>query len=163
MMESAKGRAGAGAKATGAIYLAYFVFAFLGLFLMRGVVVSGNAEETARHLLSHADVVRAAVAAALVADVLYLVLVASLYRLFGSAGRTAALVAALVGAVGCTVQVFAEIFRLAPFVLLSNAQLSMVFTGPQLAELATASLALYTQSFSISLVLFGVYDIIIDI
>jgi len=148
-------------RVIGTIYLLYFITAFLGMFLLRGLVVPGNAVETANNILSHQALFRAACAVDLLGNVLYLVLTACLYRLLGPVNWSVSLAAAFISLVGCGVQIFAEIFRIAPLALLTDVQLASAFGAGQLQNLAMAGFTLHTQSFYISLVLFGLYDVLL--
>ena len=70
-------------------------------------------------------------------------------------------VAALFSLTGCTTQAFACVFENAPFVILGNAPYLSVFTGDQLRALAYTSLKMYSQAYSISLVFFAFYGVLI--
>ena len=148
-------------RTVGALYLLYFVVAFLGLFLLRGIVVPGNASATAGNILAHETLLRAGIAVDLLGNVLYIALTACLYRLFGPVSWSVSLAAALVSVAGCSIQIFAEIFRVAPLVLLTSASLAGTFSAGELQALATLSLTLHTQTFHLSLALFGVYDVLL--
>lgn len=148
-------------RVIGTIYLLYFVTAFFGMFLLRGLVVPGNAAETANSILSHQALFRSALAVDLLGNALYIVLTACLYRLLGPVNWSISLAAAFISLVGCSVQVFAEIFRLAPLALLTNAQLASAFSAGQLQNLTMVAFTLHTHSFYISLVLFGLYDVLL--
>jgi Domain of unknown function (DUF4386) len=148
-------------RTIGTIYLLYFVIAFFGLFLLRGLIVPSDAAETANNILSHQALFRAAAAVDLLGNALYIVLTGCLYRLLGPVNWSISLAAAFLSLVGCSVQVFAEIFRLAPLVLLTSVQLGSAFSADQLQSLAMAAFTLHSQSFHISLVLFGLYDVLL--
>ncbi len=150
-------------RAIGVIYLLYFLAAFIGLYLMSGVIVSGNSLETANNLIAHATTFRAGVAVDVTSNVLYVVLIACFYRLFEPVGPSLSSVAACVGLAGCCILLVAEIFRVAPLLLLTHAPLASSFSGDQLRNLALLSFSLHSQCFYIALVVFGVYDLCLGI
>jgi hypothetical protein len=63
--------------------------------------------------------------------------------------------------VGCAVQIFGGVWQLAPLVILGDSQLSSAFKAEQLQAAALLCLKLYSQAFSIALVLFAVFDLLI--
>ncbi len=60
------------ARITGVVYLLYFLTAVLGVFLIRGLVVSGDAAATANNLLAHERLFRLSVAVGLIGTALYI-------------------------------------------------------------------------------------------
>ncbi len=149
------------ARAIGVVYLLYFLTAFFAAFLMKGLVVSGDAAATAKNILAHEALYRSGFAIDLLANALYIAVTALFYRLFEPVNRSISLLAAFFSLVGCSVQIFGGLFRLAPFLVLGNSQLSNVFTVEQLQAAALLSLKLYAQIFNISFILFALYDLLI--
>jgi hypothetical protein len=144
-------------RATGVVWLVYFVVAILGAVVTRGLVVRGDAAATAANIVAHQNLYQAGVSLDLLGNVLYLVLTALLYGLFRRVDRRAALIAALLGFAGCVVQIVGELVRLAPSVILTNAQLGDAFSVHQLQSAALFSIALYAHVFDISFVLFAFF------
>ena len=70
------------ARFTGIIYLLYFVTAIGGELFLRGIVIPGDADSTARNLLAHQWSFQAGVAIGLASTAGYLALTGLLYRLF---------------------------------------------------------------------------------
>jgi hypothetical protein len=149
------------ARITGAVYLLYFLMAFLAVFLMKGIIVSNDAAATASNIIAHEALYRSSCAVNLIANAIYIVVTALLYRLFEPVNRNLSLLAAFFSLVGCAIQIFAGLFQLAPFVVLGNSQLLNVFKLEQLQALVLLFLRLYSQVFNISLVLFALYDILL--
>jgi hypothetical protein len=71
MNEIAKGGVVRFARVAGAIYLLYFLTAFGGALLTRGIVVSGDPAATARNSIDHEALYRAGFAITLLANVIY--------------------------------------------------------------------------------------------
>ncbi len=149
------------ARTIGVVYLLYFVTAFVAPLFTRGLVVPGDAAATASGLLAHEAQFRAAFAVGFAANALYIAVTALLYRLLGPVSWSLSLLAAFFSLAGCTIQIFAGLLQLAPFLLLGSGPWSSVFTPDQLQATALLSLGLYGQSFHISLVLFALYDLVL--
>jgi len=71
------------------------------------------------------------------------------------------LLAAFFSLVGCAVQIFGGVWQLAPLVILGDSQLLSAFKAEQLQAAALLCLKLYSQAFSIALVLFAIFDLLI--
>lgn len=68
------------ARAIGVVYLSYFLTAFLGGFLAKGLVVPGDAAATANSILAHEALYRSGVAVSLIANATYIAVTALFYR-----------------------------------------------------------------------------------
>lgn len=147
------------ARAIGLVYLGYFVAAFTAVYLAKGIVVPADGAATATHLLAHNSLYRASVALSFASNLLYVVLIALFYRLFAPVDRGLSWLAAALGLVGCTVQIFATIFQWAPLVILGVGPWSNAMPPGQLQALCMLCLKLYGETFNLSLVLFACYDI----
>jgi len=161
MDQTSEGSMQPNARRVGVVYLLYFVAAFAGTFLSKGLVVAGDAAATAKGILAHEALYRSGFAVGLVANALYIALTALLYRLFEPVDRSISLLAAFFSLVGCTIQLAGGVLQLAPLVILSDSQLAGVFTMEQLQGAAFVSLSLYSRAFSIALVLFALFDLAI--
>jgi hypothetical protein len=149
------------ARATSIVYLLYFLTAFLGAFLMRGLVIPGDAAATANKILTHEALYRSGFAVNLLANVLYIAVTALFYRLFQPVNRNISLLAAFFSLVGCSVQTFGGLFQLVPLVILGDSQSLGAFNLEQLQALALLCLKLYSQIFNITLILFAFYDLLL--
>ncbi|MFL5468114.1 MAG: DUF4386 domain-containing protein [Gemmatimonadaceae bacterium] len=142
-------------RAIAIVWLLYFLTAILGAVLTKGIVVSADAAATANNILSHASVYQAGIGLDLVSNLLYLALTALLFGLFRPVNPNLALIAAVFGLVGGTVQIVGGLLRIAPPVILANHQLGTAFGTQQVQAAALLSLTLYNTVFQISFVLFG--------
>lgn len=149
------------ARVTGVVYLLYFLMAFLGAFFMKGLVIPGDAAATANNILAHEALYRSGFAVNLLANALYIAVIALFYRLFEPVNRNISLLAAFFSLVGCAVQIFGGLFQLAPLVILGDNQSLGAFNLNQLQELTLLCLRLYSQTSNISLVLFALYDLLL--
>jgi hypothetical protein len=162
MMESIEdGSPRPNARTIGVLYLSYFVMAFFGAFLAKGIVVAGDAAATATNVLAHADSYRSGFAVGLVANAIYIALTALFYRLFEPVNRSLSLLAAFFSLVGCAVQIGGGVLQLAPLVILGEGPWSSAFSAGQLQAATMLALKLYSQAFSIALVLFALYDLLL--
>jgi hypothetical protein len=149
------------ARRIGLVYLSYFLLAFAAAIVTKGLIVSGDPPATASSILAHESRYRAGIAIDLLANVVYIAVTALFYRLFAPVNRTASLLAAFVSLTGCAIQIGGGLLRLAPLVILRDSPLSTVFNRGQLQALAFLSLKLYAQTFSVSLVVFAFYDLLL--
>jgi hypothetical protein len=149
------------ARMAGGLWLLYVSMAGLADFARRGLVVNGDAAATATNILAHESLFRLGFAADLLAIACYIAMVALFYALFKPVNRTGSLLAAFFGLVGCTILAFAGLFRLAPLAVLGGTQHSSGFKVEQLQTLAYMLLKLYGQAYSISLVFFAFFSLVI--
>ncbi len=149
------------ARITGVVYLLYFLTAVFGEFLLRGIVVSGDAAATANNILAHQPLFRLGLATGLIATAFYIAVTALFYDLFKPVNRSLSLLAVLFSLVGCAIGAFGSLFQLAPLVVLGGSQYSSAFKVEQLRALALMFLELNSQAATIYLVFFGFYDLLI--
>ena len=145
----------------GAVYLGFFVTAALGLYLTRGVVSPGDAAATANAIQAHGDLFRAGFAVTLVSNVLYIGVTALFYRFFGPVNWAISLMAAFFSLAGCVVQIAGGLLQVGALAVLADGPMAKAFSVQQLQAASLFSLGLYSQSFTISLVLFAVYDLLL--
>ena len=148
-------------RTIGIVWLLYFVVAILGGVLTRGIVTRGDAAATAANIVASATRYRAGISLDFAGNLIYIVLIALLYGLFRPVDRRVSLVATLFGVVGATVQIVAELLRLAPQVLLTDPQVSGAFSAQQLQAATMFSLRMYAHSFEFSFVLFALFELAI--
>jgi uncharacterized protein DUF4386 len=149
------------ARLAGGSYLLMLLSGGLATFARRGLTVSGDAAATATNIVAHEARFRVAYAGDLLVVVFYLAVAALSYELFKPVNRTVALVAAFIGLAGCISQGSAGVFELAPTVVLGGAPYLKVFSAEQLQALAYVFLKLYSQAYSIALVFFAFYGLLI--
>jgi len=149
------------ARITGAVYLLYFLTAFLGAYLMSGLVVASDAAATANNLLTHESSFRWGLGVGLIGTASYIILTALFYHMFKPVNRDLSLIAAFFSLVGCAIQAFSSVFQVAPFVVLGNNHDLSGFKVEQLQSLTLMFLQLHSQAAIISLVFFGLYCLVI--
>jgi hypothetical protein len=138
------------ARVTGVVYLLSFLFA-LGTLFTPG---------TPQDIVAHEPLFRLEFAVSLVWIALYVAVTALLYMLLSPVSRRLAILAVLFSLMGCTIQAFAAVFELVPFVLGGSQYLS-AFKGDQLQAVAQMFLELNTQANYVAVVFFGLFDIVI--
>ena len=136
---------------------------YLLTFLVAGVssIAGGGIAATANGILAHPSLFRLGFAADLIVVACYIAVTALFYDLFKPVNRSLSLLAAFFSLVGCAIQAFICFFHLAPLVVLGGAQYLSVFKAEQLRALAFMFLEFYNQGFSIALVFFGFYCLLI--
>jgi hypothetical protein len=144
----------------GIVWLLYFAVGAFSIILIRGLFVSGDTAATSQNLLAHAMLFQAATSLDLVGNALYIVLTALLYGLFRRVDRSLALMAAFFSLAGCIVQITAGLLRFAPSVVLTDTQLTGVFSLQQLQTAALVGLGLYRRVVYISFPLFALFDLV---
>ena len=125
------------------------------------VRISNDAAATAADILAHPYLVHAAFAVDLLVVACYIPVTVLLYELFKPVNGTISLTAAFFSLVGCIVQACACLFRIAPLVLLTSAQSSSGIKQDQVVAQAYLLLKLYKPAYSIGLVFFGFYLVLI--
>jgi hypothetical protein len=93
--------------------------------------------------------------------ILYIAYTLLLYNLFRPVNRSISLLAAVFSLVGCAIGTLNCLFQLAPLVILRGDQSLSVFNGEQLQALALMFLKLHAEGYTISMVLFGSYNLLI--
>ena len=150
------------ARIAGVFYLLNILTGVFAWFFVSGrLVVYGDAAATATNILAHQPLFRLGFAAELITVAWYITVTALFYNLFEPVNRSVSLLAAFFSLVGGTIQALSCLFDLAPLVVLGGAQYLSVFKAEQLQALALIFLDLHTQVFSICLVFFGFYCLLI--
>jgi hypothetical protein len=142
------------------VAVCYFVITAAGFdifFVLRKLVVRGDAAATATNILSHEALFLAGSAVALLGVAAALGVTALWYRLFEPVSRTVSLSAALFSLTGCTIQASGLVFHLAPLVVLANQPYLAAFKPEQSQALALVFLNTYGYAYNLSLVFFGFY------
>ncbi len=131
------------ARQAGLLYLAMSIVAMIGYFYVhRLFFVSGDPAATARNILANERLYRISILIDLVVQLLFILVVLALYRLFKEVdpNQTRVMVA-LVGT-GIAAQFAGFVLNAAPLMLLGGADSLSVFSRPQLEALSYASLSL---------------------
>lgn len=152
-----------GARAIGIVYLSYFFVAVAPLLLTRGILSPGDAAATANGILAHESAWRAAIALNLVGNLIYVAVAVLFYHLFEHVDRTMALLATVLAVMGATVQIVALLLQAAPLAILKYARLGSVAGMAQLQVDVLVMLRVYNESYSLSFVIFSLFDITIGV
>jgi len=146
---------------TGLFYLLYVVIAALAGFARRGLVVGGNASTTATNIMAHQSLYQLAFACDFLSVAAYVVVVVLFHQLLKPVNDGVSTLAACFGFMGCIIMAVGGIFQLAPLSVLGHVADSGAFTAEQLQAQAYLLLKLYNQAYSIALISFGLFDLLI--
>lgn len=147
------------ARLAGAIAWITTTSAF-AIFVRAKLVVSVDAAATAHNILTHELLYRLGFLGDVLA-LLYILYTLLLYSLFRPVSRSLSLPAAVFSLVGCAVQAVLLLFLLAPLHVLKDAHPFSAFTAEQSQDLALTFLKLHAQGYTVSMLLFGSYNILI--
>jgi Domain of unknown function (DUF4386) len=148
-------------RVIGAIYLLYFLAALGSALLAKGLSIPDDPAATASAILAHESLYRSSLAVDLIANALYIAVVGLLYTLFVPVSQSLSLIAAFFGLVGCAVQIFGNTFRIAALFLLNPNDWLNPFNAEQMNAAALMCIKLHALTFNSSLVLFGLFNIMI--
>jgi hypothetical protein len=123
------------------------------------LVVSNDAAATAHNILTHETVFRLAVVGDVV-SALYIAYTLLLYRLLRPVNRELAALGALFSLVGVAVGMLIPLFEVAPLVVLKDAQSLSGYSQAQVQATALVYLQLRTLAYTLSMVLFGTYNVL---
>ena len=153
-MSSIKGTA----RLAGLLYVvmsAVMVFSYM--YLPGKFMVPGDAAATARRITDAALLYRIGVLSDLVAQILFIFVVLTLYQLFKDVSRTHARLMVTLVCVGVAAEIVNLVTHLAPLILLSGADYLSPFTKPQLDALAMGSLRLGNSLGQLLLAIWGLW------
>jgi len=146
------------ARRAGVLYLVLSIVAMFSFFYLRPrFVISGDAAATASNILAHEQLYRTGILLDLFGQLVFIVVVLELYRLFKDVDRTQARVMLALVGTGIAVQVASEALNVAPLVLLGGADYLSAFTRPQLEALAYGSLTLFGKQGDLLTAFWGVW------
>ena len=145
------------ARRAGALYFLFMSVGLVDMFGFAGFLVAGDATATARNILARELVYRIGILTDLVALLLFIVLVVSLYDLLKSADKWHAVLMVILVSVGVAVGLANLLTKIAPLILLSGADYLSVFTEPQLEALALGFLSLNSEGNIVDAVFWGLW------
>jgi hypothetical protein len=145
------------AHRAGVLYLLFSLVAIVGEFLLPAFVVPGDAAATARNITAADSIYRIDILTGFVTLVLFIFLVATLYKLLKDVDRWHAMLMVLLVSIGVAIALANLINRFAPLVLLSGADYLAVFTKPQLDALALGFLRLHASGTTVATVFWGLW------
>ncbi|MBV8371917.1 MAG: DUF4386 domain-containing protein [Candidatus Eremiobacteraeota bacterium] len=150
------------ARLAGVFYLITTVTGIFAEFFVRGTfVVPADAAATALHIQSGETLYRLGFVADLIGGGAYIVVSLLLYELLRPVNTTMALLALIFSLIGSAIGGVVGLAHLAPLFLLGNAHYLTAFDTAQLQALALLSLKLHTQGYLISLMFFGVFEVLV--
>jgi hypothetical protein len=150
------------ARIAGALYLITIIMGvFAEAFVRNALAAYDDAAATATNILAHEPLYRFGLAADLIMLACYIAVTLLFYDLFKPVGRSLSLLAAFFSLVGIAVLAANSLNHLAPLVLLGGAHYLSAFETNQLQALALMSLKMHARGYTISLVFFGIYCLLI--
>jgi len=125
-----------------------------------GKLISADASATAANIVAHEGLYRLAFAIYLIEMACQIAMTMLFYELLKPVSKTASLLAATFGLVGCIIKTLARLFFFAPLLLLGGAKYLSVFDPKQLEALAFFSLRMNYTVETIAVVFFGLNTLI---
>lgn len=149
------------ARLTGAFYLITIVAAIIaqGLIAER-LVNSGNAALTAANIVAHPDLYRFGYSMYMIELVAQVVMTMLFYELLKPVSRKAALIAAVIGVVGCGIKALSRVFYVAPAIVLDGSSYLNTLSAEQLQSIALLFYNLNEMGAAIAIVFFGFSTVI---
>lgn len=145
------------ARAAGLLYLTVIVAGMIAqMFISGRLVVEGDAAATAANILAQEGVYRLGFTLYLIEMASQMAQFALFYLLLRPVSRSVALLALVLGLVGCTIKTLSRLFYIAPLLVLGDAGYLGVFSADQLQALALLFLEVNDQAAGIALAFFGV-------
>lgn len=146
------------ARLAGLLYVvmsALMVFGYM--YLPATFLVAGDATATARKITDGALLYRVGILSGLVAQLLFVFVVLTLYQLFKDVSRTHARLMVVLVCTGVSVEIVNLVTHIAPLIFLSGADYLSVFTRPQLDALAMGSLRLGSGLGDLTIAIWGLW------
>ena len=149
------------ARIAGFVYLLVFVTGMAALFTAGRLVVPGDPAATTARLREHETLFRVGIASDLLMVACYVAVTALFYILFKPVDETVSLLAAFFSLTGCAVLAGAHLFETASLAVLGGEPFLSGFSAEQRRGMAFLFLKLFSQCYSLSLVFFGFYCVLI--
>jgi len=150
------------ARIGGALYLIIIVIGLFGeAFVRDKLIMSGDAAATAANIMSHESLWRFHIAAELFLLICAVALLLILYALLRPVSRDLALLAVFINLVSIGIEAATTMYLLQALFPLGNAGYLKAFTREQLYAMASLSLKSHGYGFSVSLLFFGCFCLIV--
>jgi len=150
------------ARIGGALYLIIIVIGFWGeMFVRDKLIVSGDAAATAANIMSHESLWRFHIAAELFLLICAITLLLILYVLLRPVSRDLAWLAVFFNLVSIGIEAAATMYLLEALFPVGNAGYLKAFPPEQLYAMASLSLKSHGYGFSVSLIFFGCFCVIV--
>jgi hypothetical protein len=144
------------ARWAGVLYLTTVTAGLIAqVFISGRIVVGGDASATAANILAQKDLFQLGFTVYLIEMAAQVAQTAVFYLLLRPVSRGLALVALVLGLVGCTIKTLSRLFYIAPLVVLGGAPYLAVFGGEQRESLALLLLNVNDQAAGMALAFFG--------
>lgn len=146
------------ARLAGLLYVvmsALMVFGYM--YLPATFLVPGDAAATARKITDGALLYRVGILSDLVAQLLFVFVVLTLYQLFKDVSRSHARLMVALVCVGVAVEIVNLVTHMAPLIFLSGGDYWSAFTRPQLEALALGSLRLGSSLGDLTIAIWGLW------
>jgi hypothetical protein len=145
------------ARRAGALYFVFMIVGLVDLYGFRGFNVPGDATATVRNIMAAESTYRIGILTDCLSLLLFVPLVVMLYRLLKDVDQWQAILMVLLVSVGVTLGLANVLNKMAPLVLLSDANYLSVFTKPQLDALAQGFLGLNGAGSTIDSAFWGLW------
>jgi len=144
------------ARVTGVFYLLTIVAAIVaqGVIAQR-LVNSSDASVTAASIMAHADMFRFGYTMYMIEMVAQTIMTMLFYELLKPVSRTWALIAAVIGVVGCGIKAMSRLFYVAPAMVLEGKHYLDTFSAEQLHSMAQLFYNVNEMGAAIAVVFFG--------
>ncbi|MEO8196228.1 MAG: DUF4386 domain-containing protein [Thermoanaerobaculia bacterium] len=145
------------ARRAGALYFLFMIVGLVDMLGFAGFLVVGDATATARNIQARELVYRIGILTDLVALLLFIVLVVSLYHLLKGTDKWHAVLMVILVSVGVAVGLANLLTKIAPLILLRGADYLSVFSKPQLDALVLGLLSLNSEGNTVDAVFWGLW------
>jgi len=129
-------------------------------FIGGSLIVPGDATATATNILAHEPLYRLAFAIYLIEMACQITMTVLFYDLLKPVSKSASILAATFGLIGCTIKTLSRLFFFAPLLVLGGAHYLSVFDSKQLQVLAFLFLRVNYTAETIAMVFFGLYALV---
>ena len=144
------------ARMAGAFFLITMVAGvFAQGFIAERLVVSGDGAATAANILSHQTMFQLGFTVYMIEMVCQIIMTMLFYDLLKPVSKSASLLAAVLGIVGCGIKTMSRLFYLAPLLVLGGTHYLSVFSAAQLDAVALLFVKVNDVGAGIALVFFG--------
>ncbi len=145
------------ARVAGFLYLMVIPLGIFSLFVSSRLVVPGDGATTASNLLASESLFRLGIVSDLLASIVMILVVLSLYELFKSVNKNMALLMVVFVLVAVPIAMLDQLNQFAALQLLSGADYLKVFTTGQLQALAFLFLHLSSRGADLAFIFWGLW------
>jgi hypothetical protein len=149
------------ARVAGALLLITIIAGgFAQGYIAGSLIASGDAATTATNILAHQPLYRLAFAIYLLEMASQMAMIVLFYELLEPVNKSASMLAATFGLVGCTIKTLSRLFFFAPLLVLSGAHYLSVIDPRQLQAMALLSLRVNYAAETMAMVFFGLNSLV---